>query len=173
MAFAFSVETGSGLAASANSYTSVAEADDILTMNIHTSANWAQLSNGDKERLLAWASRYLDERTRWFGYKTVEASPLRWPRTGITDRDGISIGSNVIPHQLKVATAEMARYLIDEDRSVERDQDSLKRLKADVVELEFVEGYKLPSVPSALKFLINGLGTIASGAGVRFTRIIR
>jgi hypothetical protein len=173
MAFTFTVETGSGLVPTANSYTSVEEADDILTMNIHMTGTWDQLSSSVKERLLAWSTRYLDERTRWFGYKTIETSPLRWPRTRIFDRDDVLIGDNTIPHQLKVATAEMARYLIAEDRSAERDQDSLKRLKADVIELDFIEGYQLPAVPASLKYLIQGLGTISSGSGVKFARIIR
>lgn len=170
MAFAFKVETGSGLVADANSYVSVSEADDILAMNIHASPAWEALDDSAKEKLLAWATRYLDERTRWYGYKAVDTSPLRWPRVGVMDRDGIYISPTSIPMQLRTASAEMARYLIETDRSVERDQDALKRLKADVIELEFVEGYKLSSVPSALQYLIKGLGTIASGNGVKFQR---
>lgn len=172
MAFAFVVEDGTGLD-NATSYVSVEEADDIITMNIHASAAWTALSTEDKERLLAWASRYLDERTRWYGRKAVDSSALRWPRSGVTDRDGLTLASNLIPRQLKIATAEMARYLIDEDRSAERGQDALTRLKADVIELEFSEGYRLPQVPSHMQYLIKGLGAISSGNGIKFKRIIR
>ncbi len=172
MAFAFVVEDGTGVT-DATSYVSVEEADDIITMNIHASASWAALVDGDKEKLLAWASRYLDERTRWFGTKAVPASALRWPRVGVIDRDGIELSSTMVPRQLKIATAEMARYLIDEDRSVERGQDALTRLKADVIELEFSEGYRLPQVPSHMQYLIKGLGTISSGNGIQFKRILR
>lgn len=172
MAFAFVVEDGTGLS-DATSYVSVAEADDIITMNIHASASWAELEVGDKERLLSWASRYLDERTRWFGDKVVETSALRWPRSGIVDRDGIALLANAVPRQLQIATAEMARYLIDDDRTVERGQDALTRLKADVIELEFAEGYRLPQVPSHMQYLIKGLGAISSGNGIKFKRIIR
>ncbi|QJA42946.1 hypothetical protein [Phaeobacter phage MD18] len=172
MAFAFIVEDGSGLS-NATSYASVEEADDIITMNIHASADWSALVVEDKERLLAWASRYLDERTRWHGRKAVETSALRWPRTGVTDRDGLTLASNMIPRQLKIATAEMARYLISEDRSVERGQDALTRLRADVIELEFSEGYRLPQVPSHMQYLLKGLGAISSGNGIKFKRIIR
>lgn len=173
MAYVFTVETGTGLVPSANSYLTVEEAGDILTMNIHVSPTWENADTLVKQKLLTWATRYLDERARWYGSKTVETSPLRWPRAGVVDRDNVLIGSNIIPMQLKTATAEMARYLIDTDRSVERDQDSLKRLKADVVELEFVSGYRLPSVPAALQHLIKGLGSISSGNGTKFARIIR
>lgn len=172
MAFAFVVEDGTGLP-NATSYVSVEDADDILTMNIHAGPAWDALDVENKERLLAWASRYLDERARWYGARTVETSGLRWPRTGVVDRDNARIAPNVIPRQLKAATAEMARYLIEEDRSTERGQDALTRLKADVIELEFSEGYRLPKVPEHMQYLIAGLGSIAGGSGIKFARIIR
>lgn len=172
MAFTFVVEDGTGLP-NATSYVSVEEADDILTMNIHAGPAWSVLDVAVKQRLLSWASRYLDERARWFGTRVSESSGLRWPRAGVTDRDGIVLAPNMVPRQLKIAAAEMARYLVDEDRSSERDQDALTRLKADVIELEFAEGYRLPKVPEHMQYLIKGIGTIGSGSGIKFARIIR
>jgi hypothetical protein len=172
MAFTFLVEDGTGLSA-ATSYVSVEDADDILTTNIHAGPIWTELEEADKERLLSWASRYLDDRATWYGYRAVETSSLRWPRSGVVDRDRVAIASNVIPRQLKIATAEMARYLIAEDRSTERGQDALLRLKADVIELEFAEGYRLPKVPEHMDYLIKGLGTISGGSGIKFKKIIR
>ena len=169
---AFVVENGSGNPA-ATSYLSIEEANDILALNIHITAEWAALVDADKERLLAWASRYLDERTRWFGHRVNEASGLRWPRVGVIDRDGLLIASTVIPQQLKVAVAEMARFLMVADRSAERDQDGLARLKADAIELEFREGYKLPKVPEHMQFILAGLGAVSTGGGVRFKPSIR
>lgn len=172
MAFTFLVEDGSGLS-EATSYVSVEDADDVIIMNIHASAAWTELTTTQKEHLLSWASRYLDERARWHGTKSVKSSALRFPRTGIVDRDGVTITANAVPRQLKIATAEMARYLIEEDRTVERGQDALTRLKADVVELEFSEGYRLPKVPEHMGYLIQGLGSIGSGSGSKFKRIVR
>lgn len=189
MAFVFTVETGTGTVATANSYVSVMEADDIITTNIHVSPSWDMLTVPQKERLLVWASRYLDDHTNWKGCKTVPgvagytnfngqvipavpASPLRWPRTGVCDRDEVLIGPNVIPNQLKIATAEMARYLIEQDRTVERDTDGLERVKADVVEIEFLPGYRLPQVPTNMQYLVQGLGFI-SGGPLRFGKVSR
>ena len=171
MAFTFVVEDGTGLS-TATSYATVAEADDYIIMNIHASSGWEELSTDSKERLLSWASAYLDSHTVWKGTKTVETSALRWPRTGVCDRDGIELGENEIPNQLKLATAEMSRYLIAQDRSLERDQDGLVRIKADVVELEFKEGYQLPQVPSHMIYMVMGLGYI-SGGMPRFARAVR
>lgn len=172
MAFVFTVETGTGLDPLANSYVSVVEADDIITTNIHAAIEWDALTVDQKERLLVWASRYLDDHTTWKGEKTVSTSPLRWPRTGVCDRDNTHIADDVIPIQLKVATAEMARYLVAQDRTVERDSDGLERVKADVVEIEFLPGYRLPSVPSNMQYLVQGLGAIFGG-GFRYGKVSR
>lgn len=172
MAFTFLVEDGTGLVATANSYASVSFADDVITTNIHGDTAWNALSIADKERMLVWGTRILDYQTRWFGTKTVAASPLRWPRTGVCDRDSVLIDANTIPEQLKVATAEMARFYAKEDRTLDRDQDGLESLTADVVELVFRKNYKLPRVPEIMAYLIQGLGSITSGKP-RFVNIIR
>jgi hypothetical protein len=91
----------------------------------------------------------------------------------VVDRDETVIGANEIPYQLVVATAEYARYLIAGDRTLERDQDGLIRLKADVVELEFKDGYTLPQIPSQMGYLLTGLGFINSGTHPKFIRINR
>ena len=153
------------------SYCTVDEADTFLTPNIHATT-WFALSTTDKEKLLAFATKFLDDRVRWEGTKTVAASGLRWPRTGVVDRDSRAIGANEIPTQLKRATAEMARYLVDADRTTERSQDGLKELKADVIELVFNETYRLPVVPSHMHFLVEGLG-ILRGNGRGTARVLR
>ncbi len=172
MAFTFLVEDGTGLVATANSYVAVVVADDLISTNIHGETAWDALSFSDKERTLVWATRILDYQTRWFGFKTVDASPLRWPRTGVVDRDGILLDANAIPQQLQFATAEMARFYAKEDRTLDRDQDGLESLTADVVELVFRKNYKLPRVPEIMTYLIQGLGAITSGKP-RFVNIIR
>ena len=170
MAFAFTVEDGTGLIA-ANSYVSVGEADDIASINIHTGDNWAALDLETKEKLLSWASQFLDNHVRWKGQKANNSSGMRWPRENVHDRDGWAIPKHVIPQQLKVATAAFAVFLMDGDCSAEGETEGLVRLKADVVELEFQEGYKQQKVPSHISHLLTGLGTVSNGIG--FGRIIR
>ena len=172
MAFTFLVEDGTGLVATANSYVAVTVADDMIATNIHGETAWDALSFSDKERTLVWGTRILDYHTRWFGTKTVDDSPLRWPRTGVVDRDGILIDANTIPQQLQFATAEMARFYAKEDRTLDRDQDGLESLTADVIELVFRKNYKLPRVPAIMTYLIQGFGAISSGKP-RFVPIIR
>lgn len=171
MAFTFVVEDGTGIPA-ANSYVTVAEADDYLAANIHVAPTWNALTTLEKQSLLVWGSRYLDQRAIWNGTKTVESSGLRWPRTGVYDIDENLIPANTIPPALKYATIEMARYLITDDRSTERGQDGLKELQVDVIKLVFDASYRLTEVPNELQFILRGLGTIGSGRQ-QWAKIVR
>ena len=193
MAFTFTVEDGSivyGPPAS-NSYVTVQYADDYLLQNHFVGPMWSSLSISDKQLLLAWATRYLDQRASWNGqtansflanpgnanvvggfviypnayeeFPVLPQQPLRWPRAGVFDIDGNPIPYNVIPIQLQNAVCEMARYLLVSDRSVERPQDGLNELKVDVITLTFKSDYILPIVPSEIGLMIRGLGTISSG----------
>lgn len=164
MAFTFTVEDGTGLAA-ATSYVSETEADDYLIQNIQVFDTWDALTTTQKEYVLSWASRYLDQHAHWYGTKYVETSGLRWPREGVCDIDGFEIDNDVIPEQLKQATIELASYLMIEDISRSREQDGLERLRVDVIELYFNKDYRLPSIPNELKLIIKGLGYLKGGVG--------
>lgn len=169
MPFVFTVEDGTGLP-TANAYVSVTDADDILVTNIHATA-WQAKTTPEKEKLLAWATRLLDTKATWYGTKTYETSGLRWPRTGVTDRDGVALADDEIPQRLKEATAEMARALVEVDRTTERSQDALKALKVDVVELEFDSNYRLPQVPKTVWEILSDLGYFGVSTGA--AKIIR
>ena len=195
MAFAFVVEDGS-IVAGANSYVAVQEADDYLIQNPFVSPAWLALTTAQKQYYLTWATRYLDHRAVWNGETTTASNynqsgsslvqtwatpvsdtpqaqqPLRWPRVGVYDYDERLIPSSEIPVQLKAATIEMARYLLAQDRSVERPQDGLLEMRAGDVMLKFKPDYTLPIVPTDISFIIRGLGTIASGR-TNFSKITR
>ena len=171
MSFALVAETGAGLA-NANSYTTVEEADDYISVNIHAAPKWAALTVEVKEKLLVWASRYLDSHAVWYGEKKTGLSALRWPRTNTKDVDGIDIKDNVVPQAVKNATASLAVYLLDTDRNLERPQDGLESIKVDVIELVFREGYTLPKFPKNINWMLRGLGGVESGQ-IRFKRIRR
>lgn len=164
MAFTFTVEDGT-LVAGANSYVPVDYADAYIVQNIHASESWDALSTDGRQRVLSWASRYLDQRATWNGTIVDETQAMRWPRSGVTDIDGRVIPTTEIPKALMDAVCEMARYLTVEDRSTERQQDGLRELRVDVVDLKFTEGYRIAQVPSQINIMLRGLGTIAGGRG--------
>lgn len=163
MPFVFTVEDGTGLP-TANSYVSVSDADDILATNIHATS-WVAKTNADKEKLLSWATRLIDTKATWYGTKTYETSGLRWPRTGVIDRDNVALAEDEIPLRLQEGTAEMARYLVDVDRTTERSQDGLTSLKVDVVEMEFDKDYRISSVPKFIWEILSDLGYFGASSG--------
>lgn len=123
---------------SANSYVSVAMADDWMTKRLHA-ADWTAATNAEKESALMWATRLL-ERYSWKGEPTTSgvspAQALRWPRSYVLDLDGNELDGTTIPDFLQEATTELAFSLIQDDRTEDPDGIGFKRLKVGPIELE-------------------------------------
>jgi len=120
----FEVETGSG-STTATSYASVATADDYHSIRPEEST-WAALTTEQKQERLMLATALLDERLEWHGAKRVTASALRWPRSGLVDRDGVDVSDLSIPTRLAWATAELARLLTAGSAATSGDSRSAK-----------------------------------------------
>lgn len=162
MAFTFTVETGA-VVAGANSYVPVAFATDYFDIDPNFKTIWAAFSAADKEIFLAWASRTADQKVQWRGTKTVETSALRWPREGVRDRDGEDIAKNTIPLQLKQFVCELVKYMRNSDPTTTQDVENVKRMKLDVMEIEFQEGTAQATAPPILSQLLVGIGSWPSG----------
>lgn len=171
MAFTFLVETGAGLAG-ATSYVTTTEATDYYAVDPEAAAAFGALGADAQEKRLAWASRVLDQKTRWKGEKAVAASGLRWPRTCVYDRDGIAIEDDVVPPQVKEAVLELAKYLATNDVTTEQDQEAVKRAKVDVLEIEYQEGTTQTTVPPIINQILRPLGTFQVG-GSQFIPIVK
>ncbi len=192
MTFEFIVEDGT-MVPNSNSYLTVDEADTYISANIHAAPAWFALDTLTKQHLLVFACRHLDQRATWNGCLasvwmstpvetnfvaqwSVPAAPgvlleqsMRWPRANTRDIDGYLIPPNVIPRVLKDGCAEMARYLIVSDRSLERPQDFLTELKAGDVTLKFRDTV-LAMIPSEVSYILRGIGYVSSGR-TNFSRI--
>jgi len=155
---AITVEGGTGLT-DADSYVSVTDADASLGTNIHETT-WGAQDTAGKENLLKWATRLLDERVDWCGVKSVDGSALRWPRTGVYDRDGVLIASNAMPSAIQIATAEVARHLALEDHTLEDDTLDLDRMRVDVLEFYFRDGRRFSALPRRVIDILTGYGTV-------------
>ena len=97
--------------------------------------------------------------------------------------DGILIDANTIPAQLKQATAELAVWLINNDAAGTGGESSnlpegIKRVKADVVEVEFFEDGSADSktgsdlLPVNTRFLLRCFGKPTVGR-VRYVNAVR
>lgn len=170
---AITVEDGTGLVTTADGYVSVAFADAYFAIDFAYAATWAALLTPDKEGRLKWATRILDQKVRWNGTKTVEESPLRWPRTGVYDRDGNLIEEDEMPLQLKQATCEVAKFIASVDPTTSQGIDYLKRVLVDVVEIEYQDGSSQPTTPPIFNQLLDGLGYYPMAGSHSFGRIIK
>lgn len=164
----FTVEDGSGVAG-ANSYLSTAAAD--IYWADRNNAGWAAASVLEKEAALIAASQYLDATYRWKGRKGGSGQGLDWPRSGVVDEEGLSVGGNALPAGLTAAAAELAlealseRLLPGQARGGALKRESV-RVDAIAEEQEYFEGAaggrSFPLVDRLLTGLI--VGRAGSGA---------
>lgn len=176
------LEDGTGVTG-ANSYITAAEALAILDVKPTQLAAFTALTPTEQDNYLIWASDWLDDYMDWKGDKAVADSGLRWPRCGVFDRDGVMISLTTIPDQLKQAVAETAVWLIGNEAAGSGGESSnlpegIKRVKADVVEVEFFEGGSSDSqsgsdlLPVNIRFLLRALGSPIVGKR-RFVPAVR
>lgn len=72
-----------------NSYKARSEADAYFNDSLRKEA-WADFSGSNKDRSLIEATRVF-ERQAWAGTKEVAEQNLAFPRTGLTDKDGVAL----------------------------------------------------------------------------------
>jgi hypothetical protein len=180
MAVTFEVETGTG-SETANSYTTVEYADDYLSIKAN-SATWLALSDTVVQNYLMWATRLLDQRATYAGTKVYPDAALEWPRNYVYDRNDLAVCNDCVPHEIQDAVVEIAYNLFandidpsDSGGSAGTAGGAIKRIKADVVEIEYTEGTAATSggnFPPGLNSILAPLGTLGGGGGgMGFKRI--
>ena len=87
-------------------------------------------------------------RPTWTGTPATTTQVLPWPRLGMYDHNGNTIGSTVIPQELKDATAELAIQLSKGDRMVDSDVavQGITSIKAGSVALTFKDSFDATKV---------------------------
>lgn len=122
---------------SANSYYSLASADDYFTQRGNTT--WIGYGNDTKTYALIKAYQYM-ENLPWKGMKSLSDQGLSWPRIGMSDEDGYAIDSNEIPKRIKWAQAEIAyNYITDTDLepNISTGERNIILEKVDVIEVRY------------------------------------
>ena len=140
------------------SYLSVQEATELLTNTIGAES-WMSLTDTNKNASLIQASFLLDSNFDWFGSIADQSQELRWPRTGVVDRDNRQIPSNTVPQSIKYATALMALHLTKAG-GISTVTTNLKSLKVGPISLSMDSDESITSqvVPKMIVSLINSLG---------------
>ena len=177
---AFIVEDGTNVA-DANSYVTVEYADAYLAFKSNDTA-WQEQDTVDKQDYLCWATRLLDQRANFEGRPTYRsdtvAQALRWPRTGVLDRDGFLLAPDAIPAPIKAATVEIAWHLfsqqVDPSLLSSMGQGALKRVKADVVEVEYFTNIDTVSpFPLGINHILWPLGSLSISGTSNAVRILK
>lgn len=171
MAVTFTVEDGS-IVSGANSYVTVAFADDYYTIDTNFSATWAAYTTQEKQNLLMWSTRVIDQKAEWNGGKVEADQPLRWPRGYVYDADGTLIDEDTIPAQLKQAVCEVAKYLVTNDPTTAQDVTNYASLKIDVIDIKYQDRTWQVTFPTIINQLLAGLGRVRVG-GSGFGKIIK
>ncbi len=118
------IEDGSGVAG-ANSLVTVEEADEYFTTR--NDEQWLDYSTTEKEAALVAAS-YSLFRYGFRGRPTYPTQRLPFPRTGMTDNDGLVYYNDEIPDRVKYAVIELS--LRSARGELQRDVEPNKRVKS-------------------------------------------
>lgn len=132
---AFVVETGAGLS-NANSYASVAAADDYVSER--GIAGWADLGTSAKQQALIKATDYLEAtyRDAWKGDRVTQTQALSWPRLSVYV-DRFLLDGNIVPQPVVKACIEMAMRSASGEVLIADQGQRVKREKVDVIEVEY------------------------------------
>lgn len=161
----FLVEDGTGVDG-ANSYCSVADADDYHTLRGNTA--WTGVQSV-KEAALVKATDYIEQEYRdaWQGTRVTITQDLEWPRYDMPSGvDGYYRNADDIPQELKDATALLAiEYITSGELNPNLDRGGMvSREKTDVIETEYFQGASpktvRPAIDGLLRRYLNGSGGV-------------
>lgn len=95
--------------------------------------------------------KYLHVSKTWTGAPATLIQRLAWPRTGMRNRNGVEIPSDVIPDELKESTAEFAVMLAVDDTTRDNDVSvqGITSVKAGSVSVNFKDSIERHVLPDA------------------------
>lgn len=148
-------------AADANVYATLAQADAYHEAHMHGGA-WRSALVEDKHRALLTATRLLDQHLVWAGAAASATQRLAWPRTGLLDPNRNVLSSTAIPERLAEACAELARQILEEDRTADSEIEAkgLTSLSVGSISMTFKSAQVVKVLPDAVWYLVNLWGTV-------------
>ena len=142
-------------AANSNSYCTLSEANTYHESRLHTDS-WDDADDDTRNKALASATRLLDSHIAWNGYPTSISQGLQWPRSGLYDAFDELIGEAEIPQELKNATAEFARLLIDSDLTEDLSTEGIGGVGLGPIKVDFSQsGQKRKVIPDIIKEMLD------------------
>ena len=124
------IEDGS-IVSGANSYVTISGANEYFTA--YNDTRWLiGVSDVNKEAAIMKGMRYI-ESLDWKGTTVSGSQPLQFPRTGLEDRDGRDVATNVVPEVVKRAVYEAAVRSVSGPAPLQPDLERGGRVSAEQV----------------------------------------
>jgi len=159
--------------ANANSYITVAFADTFLLEERLGAEAWDSVEN--KVNALIMATQQID-RLNFVGDRATETQTLSWPRYNALYPDNRIVTSTDIPVEIKRATAEMAFWLSQSDRTIPPDGDSVSEVRAGPIAVKLNNpagiGGIIDQMPDVVKGHLNPLMRFGMIGGA-FRKVLR
>ena|SRR5918996_1553173 len=161
-------------AATANSYISLADANTYHT-TVLDPVVWDDADNDTRGRALISATRKLDAYLSWIGYPWSYTQKLGWPRYAALTRTGSVYAVDVVPEEVKHATAEFARRLIASGGGAAgTGSETLKSLKAGPIDLVFRDEVPATAaIPADVVQMVAHLTRSVAGSNASSVPIVR
>lgn len=158
--------------ASANSYATIAEGTTYHDTHLYADA-WTQTYDDKRCRALQMATRLLDYWYDWHGSPVNATQALLWPRVAVIGPNGYEEASDAIPTRITDATIELARQLLEADRTADStvETEGITGIKAGSVFVSFRAVASKP-IPDAVKAIVAPYGKLKQPGGAT-NRIFR
>ena len=171
MALTLIKEDGTGKA-DANSYASVADGDAYHDGHLYASA-WTAATADNKAKALVFATRLIDAERQFSGVKASDVQALQWPRAACPDPDAAAfLASDKVPPVVVMATCELARELLLQDRTAAVPGEGLKYQNVGTTQTGYDKSDKRPVLSHLVQSLLAKYGA-AVRRGSAMTRLVR
>jgi hypothetical protein len=167
-------ETGDGLM-DANSYAAVVDGSAYHDGHLYATA-WSDAPLATQESALVMATRLIDTLFRFRGFKRLSTQALQWPRRWVRDPDNNSgavflglpggpyFDETKIPKLVVDATCELARELIEQDRTEDPEDEGLKSIAVEgAVNIEFNASTRRPVATAVVQAMLGKVGNYIGG----------
>lgn len=124
---------------------------------------WKSATEDQQAQALVWATRLLDQENLR-GEKTFFHGALRFPRSGLVNRDGHNVDSRVIPQVVVEAVSEWALHLLVEDRTA--DAGGLVEIGGAIGPIKNPMRIERSPMPASVREMLTGVLRAASNGNI-------
>ncbi len=158
-------------ATDANTYATEAESDAYHETHLYAT-EWDDAVTERKKAALVWSTRLLDDTYQFVGWRTTITQKLSWPRVGVWTRDNLEVDSDLIPEFLVNAVSELARKLLEADRTADPETKGFSEITVGPITLKIdkLDSVVDPVADSVFEMLKDYAELVSSSSTVKLVR---